>query len=80
MSTRSLASSSIRLGVVPASSSIPTGIAVTNNHVVTGAAFLQVWVARRGLSPVNARVLGVSECSDLAVIDIDGDDFPYLLW
>jgi S1-C subfamily serine protease len=25
-------------------------------------------------------VLGVAECSDLAVIEIDGDDFPYLDW
>ncbi len=29
---------------------------------------------------LNARVLGVSECSDLAVIDIDGDGFPFLAW
>jgi serine protease Do len=57
----------------------PTGIAVTNNHVVTGAAFLQVWVPGED-QPRNARVLGVSECSDLAVIDIDGDDFSYLVW
>jgi serine protease Do len=28
----------------------------------------------------NAKVLGVSECSDLAVIDIEGDGFPYLSW
>ncbi|NCC37394.1 MAG: serine protease, partial [Chloroflexia bacterium] len=28
----------------------------------------------------NARVLGVSECSDLAVIDIEGDGFAYLDW
>ena len=57
----------------------PSGIAVTNNHVVTGAAFLEVYVAGES-SPRNARVLGVSECSDLAVIDIDGDGFPYLEW
>ncbi len=57
----------------------PSGIAVTNNHVVTGASFLEVWLDGED-SPRNARVLGVSECSDLAVIDIDGDDFPYLDW
>jgi serine protease Do len=57
----------------------PSGLAVTNNHVVTGAAFLQVYLAG-DTEPHNARVLGVSECSDLAVIDIDGDDFPYLEW
>lgn len=57
----------------------PSGIAVTNNHVVTGAAFLQVYIDGED-EPRNARVLGVSECSDLAVIDVDGDGFPYLDW
>lgn len=57
----------------------PSGIAVTNNHVVTGAAFLRVWVGGES-QPRNAKILGVSECSDLAVIDIDGDGFPYLDW
>ena len=57
----------------------PSGIAVTNNHVATGAAFLKVFVAGEK-EPRNARVLGVSECSDLAVIDIEGDNFPYLAW
>ena len=57
----------------------PSGIAVTNNHVVTGAAFLEVYIQGEE-QPRNARVLGVSECSDLAVIDIDGDGFPYLEW
>jgi S1-C subfamily serine protease len=57
----------------------PEGIAVTNNHVATGAAFLKVWVAGES-EPRNAKILGVSECSDLAVIDIDGDGYPYLEW
>ena len=57
----------------------PSGIAVTNNHVVTGAAFLQVLVDGED-EPRNAKILGVSECSDLAVIDIDGAGFPYLEW
>ena len=56
-----------------------SGIAVTNNHVVTGAAILRVWVG--GVrEPLNARILGVSECSDLAVIDIEGDGFPVFEW
>ena len=54
-----------------------TGIAVTNNHVVTGSALLKVWV---GGVQHNARILGVSECSDLAVIKIDGGPYPYLNW
>lgn len=56
-----------------------SGIAVTNNHVVTGAALLQVWVGGED-EPRNAKVLGVSECSDLAVIDIDGEGYPYFEW
>lgn len=55
------------------------GTAVTNNHVVTGAAFLQVWVGGES-EPRNARIVGVSECSDLAVIDIDGENYPFLTW
>jgi S1-C subfamily serine protease len=54
----------------------PSGLAITNNHVVTGAAQLKVYIG--GERP-RARVLG-SECSDLAVIDIDGDGFAYLDW
>jgi serine protease Do len=57
----------------------PSGIAVTNNHVVTGAALLKVWVAGED-EPRNARILAVSECSDLAVIDIEGEGYPYLEW
>ena len=57
----------------------PSGIAVTNNHVVTGAAILRVWIGGEG-GPHNAKILGVSECSDLAVIDIDGDGYPFLEW
>lgn len=57
----------------------PSGIAVTNNHVVTGAALLKVWVGGES-EPRNARVLGVSECWDLAVIDLEGDGYPYMQW
>lgn len=57
----------------------PSGIAVTNNHVVTGAATLEVFVGGSHQS-VNARVLGVSECADLAVIDLEGEGYPYFEW
>ena len=57
----------------------PSGIAVTNNHVVTGAALIKVYVGGES-QPRNARILGVSECADLAVIDIAGDGYPYLQW
>lgn len=57
----------------------PSGIAVTNNHVVTGAALLKVWVGGEA-EPRNARILGVSECWDLAVIDLEGDGYSYVEW
>jgi len=57
----------------------PSGLAVTNNHVVTGAALLKVWVGGEA-EPRNAKVVAVSECSDLAVIKIDGEDYDYLEW
>ena len=53
------------------------GLIVTNNHVVTGAALLRVYLAGES-EPVNAKVLGVSECSDLAVIQIDGEGYTAL--
>lgn len=56
-----------------------SGIAVTNNHIVTGAGSLQVYFSDDP-EPRNARVVGASECSDLAVIDIEGDGYPYLAW
>jgi serine protease Do len=58
----------------------PSGIAVTNNHVVTGAASLKVWLGP-DREEHAARVLGASECADLAVIEIDDvSDVPYLDW
>ncbi len=57
----------------------PEGYVVTNNHVVTGAALFKVYLDGKQ-NPVNARVLGVSECADLAVIDLQGKGYPYLAW
>ena len=57
----------------------PSGIAVTNNHVVTGGGIYKVYLSGEE-EPRNAKVLGVSECTDLAVIDIQGDGFAYLDW
>lgn len=55
------------------------GIVVTNNHVVTGAEKVTIWVGA-GRSEHQAEVLGASECSDLAIVRIDGGPFPYLDW
>ncbi len=50
------------------------GLAVTNNHVVTGAATLEVFIGGDDSKSYNATVLGVSECNDLALIDINEDE------
>ncbi len=55
------------------------GLAVTNNHVVTGATKISVRVPGK-TDPVPAKVLGASECADLAVIDLDGDGYSALDW
>lgn len=57
-----------------------SGLAVTNNHVVTGAALLKVWIGGDTSRSYNAQIIAVSECSDLALIDIEGGNFPYLEW
>ena len=57
----------------------PTGIVVTNNHVVANAAILDVYIGERP-EPVTGQVLGKSECSDLAVIDLPGEGYQYFDW
>lgn len=56
-----------------------SGLAVTANHVVTGAATIEVYLDGED-RPRNAFVVGASECSDLAVIDIEGDGYPSFRW
>lgn len=58
----------------------PSGLALTNNHVVTGAALLKVWIGGDTTKSYNANVVAVSECSDLALIDLEGDGYQYLDW
>ncbi len=57
----------------------PDGIAVTNNHVVAGAAVLKAYVKGES-TPRNIIVLGTSECADLAVVKVEGKNYPYLTW
>lgn len=54
----------------------PSGLIVTNNHVVAGGAFWKVQVGTDD-TLLDARLLGVSECSDLAVLKVEGT-FPAL--
>jgi len=55
------------------------GIVVTNNHVVTGAGAVKV--AMENGDEIPAQVLGVSECNDLAVLQLtDPGPYPFLAW
>lgn len=58
----------------------PDGIIVTNHHVVSGAGAVRVRFGMAG-AEIPARILGVSECNDLAVLQlIDEGPYPYLGW
>ena len=52
----------------------PSGLVVTNAHVIAGASIIKVSVPGRS-SWVSARIVGVSPCDDIAVIDLEGSDF-----
>jgi serine protease Do len=58
----------------------PDGLVVTNNHVVAGAGTLKVWLGGDSSKTLNAKVLGSSECMDLAVIQLQQGDYPYFDW
>jgi len=55
----------------------PAGLVVTNNHVVTGGAFWKVSIGA-DKTLLDAQLLGVSECSDLAVLKVSGT-YPALV-
>lgn len=57
-----------------------SGLAMTNNHVVVGAGTLSGYLGGDPAKEVKVRVLGASECLDLAVVQLDGEAFPYLGW
>lgn len=58
----------------------PDGLVVTNNHVVTGAGVVKVRIGGES-TEIPARIVGVSECNDLAVLQlIDPGPYRYLEW
>lgn len=58
----------------------PSGLVITNHHVVSGAGAVRARFGADGVE-VPARILGVSECNDLAVLQlIDEGPYPYLGW
>ena len=52
------------------------GYAVTNNHVVQGAENVQVTTDDSKIH--NAKVIGTDPRTDLALIKVDGNDFPFV--
>ena len=56
------------------------GLAITNNHVVVGAGTLDVWRGGDQSDTLDARVLGASECLDIAVVQLEKGTYPYLDW
>lgn len=52
------------------------GYIVTNNHVISGAVTIEVFTEYRK-NPYTAKIIGLSECDDIAVlkIDIENEDF-----
>jgi serine protease Do len=58
----------------------PSGIALTNHHVVGEADTVTVWLGE-DRTEFQADVVAVSECSDLAVIELSGGDrFAWIDW
>ncbi len=56
----------------------PDGYIVTNNHVVQGATDVRVTLNDRRILP--AKVIGTDPLTDLAVIKIEGSNFPAVPW
>jgi serine protease Do len=55
------------------------GLLVTNAHVVNGGITYAVFLPGSD-EQLDARLVGVNECADLAVLDIEGEGFPTLAW
>lgn len=53
------------------------GYILTNNHVIDGADVIKVYLASSE-TPYEATLVGRAQELDLAVIKIEGDDFPFL--
>ncbi len=56
----------------------PDGYIVTNNHVVAGAINISVTLSNRDI--YSAKLVGADPLTDLAVIKIEGHDFPSIPW
>ena len=56
----------------------PDGYIVTNNHVIDGAVDIRVTMSNKDVYP--AKLIGADPLTDLAVIKINGSNFPSVPW
>jgi len=56
----------------------PDGYIVTNNHVIDGAVDIRVTMSNREV--YSAKLVGADPLTDLAVIKINGNNFPSVPW
>ena len=56
----------------------PDGYIVTNNHVVDGSVDIRVTMSNRKI--LQAKLIGTDPLTDLAVIKIEGSNFPSVPW
>jgi serine protease Do len=56
----------------------PEGYIVTNNHVVDGASDIRVTTSDR--KTFNAKLVGTDPLTDLAVVKVEGTNFPSVPW
>jgi Do/DeqQ family serine protease len=54
------------------------GYIVTNNHVIEGAEILEVTLNDKRSLP--AKIIGTDPTTDIALIKIEGDDYPFIPW
>jgi serine protease Do len=53
------------------------GYILTNNHVVEGAKRVEVSLGENKVSKYTAKIVGTDPATDLAVLKIEGDSFPF---
>lgn len=56
----------------------PDGYIITNQHVVSGAVDIRVTLNDRRV--LTAKLVGTDKLTDLALLKIDGKDFPFIGW
>ncbi|MCB0192805.1 MAG: serine protease [Anaerolineae bacterium] len=57
-----------------------TGLAIVPNYLITGVSNFNVFIGEEQTTPVQAQVVGVTECYDLAILQlpVQDDDYPAL--